>query len=198
MQQSDFESLSNSIEEEIIENIGDLTDVFYCFLVHESHKTEQALYESLRSKLKSFCMGLFMETSQRAGSLEGHCKAPPIIKALARLALGIPESQTENERIFSMSGRLSYPLRNKLGTEMINHLISVAQTFPTVYKKGQSLILTVKDFSPCVISLELHEDSTSREAAEESEGDCDTNNVTNEEDFVPDSQQKTVRRQKVG
>ena len=50
-----------------------------------------------------------------------------MVASLARHILGIPATQIENERVFSLSGRIANPLRNRLKTTVIDQMVSIGR-----------------------------------------------------------------------
>ena len=56
----------------------------------------------------------------------------PNVTSLARHILGIPPTQIENERVFSLSGRIATPLRNRICTTVIDQHVSISKNYPDV------------------------------------------------------------------
>ena len=81
----------------------------------------------------------------------------PNVTSLTRHNLGIPPTQIENERVFSLTGRISTPLRNRICTSVFDQLVSISKNYPcfeNIENKDVSKICSMKEFWDFLITAE--------------------------------------------
>ena len=74
----------------------------------------------------------------------------PTVACLARQSLGIPPIQVENERVFSLAGRIAAPLRNRISTNLGSNLVAIARNhsgFDDVEQGSTIAVTSMEEFS---------------------------------------------------
>ena len=86
----------------------------------------------------------------------------PTVACLARQILGIPPTQVENERVFSLAGRIAAPLRNRISTNLISNLVAIARNHPgfdNVEQGSTTSVTSMEEFSDYLLHQEEVEEN---------------------------------------
>ena len=74
----------------------------------------------------------------------------PAVASIARHILGNPATQIENERVFSLSGRIANLLRNRLKTTVIDEMVSIGRNCPdmgNIKRRDVAIVTSMEEFS---------------------------------------------------
>ena len=108
---------------------NDIDDIFG----DETESAEERISENIKSEFSSFRKEKYSfhySTKEKLSWFKTKEAIFPNISTLARQILRIPGTQIENERVFSLAGRIATPLRNRISTSTINNLIAIAKNYP--------------------------------------------------------------------
>lgn len=98
----------------------------------DGHKLwiEFSTYRSFVKRLSNSTVEAAMHAMHEPGTKDSMCAAYPLISdILARISV-LPGSSAEAERVFSTMKRIKTPIRNRLKTTTLDHLIRIAMTGP--------------------------------------------------------------------
>ena len=135
---------------------NDLDDIFG----DEVESAKKRLSKNIKTELSSFRKEKYSShnsTEKKLSWFKTKEAIFPNISTLARQILRIPVTQIDNERVFSLAGRIATPLRNRISTSTINKLIAIAKTYPDFTKtelEANSQPRTIAEYSDFITELE--------------------------------------------
>ena len=83
------------------------------------------------------------ETTTRNAWLISNRLSYPNVVLLAQHVLAIPPTQIDNERVFSLAGKIAYPSRRSISTDNIDNFVSIARNYLNVASIDSKWIASV-------------------------------------------------------
>ena len=119
----------------------------------------QKLWKLMEHELKSFICDVFKTTTEnKLKWLTSRRAKYAHVVDLAKRILPIPATQIENERGFSLAGRVASHSRNRISTANIDNLVSIVRTCPNQHAELSVEVHSFEEFSDFLVVKEEKDD----------------------------------------